>query len=243
MSPLAPDAATSLLDIGRRELPAELIAKLSAPFVLSAIGPAKKRLLVLGQETYGWGGSKPSDLEGRLEYWLSKPAPIAAEVLAAAHAELFLSDGLKTPFWEARRALLDGLGGDWTVVWSNLMRVDTSPLSTKRGWKSFSSWQNLSYPEVDAICAWQAPLHRSELAALKPDAMLFLTGPNYDYCINKSLAIVKAESVLERDVRIAARLRGLPVKAFRTYHPNYLRRRGHWDLLAQLARLVAEECA
>lgn len=243
MKPLAPEAASSLLETARESLPADLIDKLSAPFILSALPAARKVLLVFGQETFGWGGAKPAEIEGRLRYWLDRPALSASEALADFYEELFLSDDRSTPFWDARRSLSQTLGDEWMVVWSNLMRVDTSPLSVRHELKTFSSWWNLSYPEVDAICAWQAPLHRAECSAISPNAAVFLTGPHYDYCINRSLAIVEREDVLGHSERVAARLHGLPFRAFRTYHPNYLRRRGRWDLLAQLARLIAEECS
>jgi hypothetical protein len=243
VSALAPDAAVALLESARRKLPNDLIEKLSAPFVLSALEPAKRRLLVFGQETFGWGGANPNAPEGRLGHWLDQPAQVAAEGLAKSYAELFSSGGSSTPFWDAKRTLVDALGGAWTVTWSNLMRVDTSPLSTKHGWRTFSTWWNLSYREVDEICAWQAPLHRAELNALRPDAVLFLTGPHYDYCIGKNVEICRVEGVLGRTARTAGRLTGLQPKAFRTYHPNYLRRSGQWELLQQMAKLIADGCA
>ena len=62
-----------------------------------------------------------------------------------------------------------------------------------------------------------------ELAILKPDVCLFLTGPNYDQDIARKLPDVEFHSLGEFGEREAVRLssRYLPRHSYRTYHPGY----------------------
>ena len=62
-----------------------------------------------------------------------------------------------------------------------------------------------------------------ELAILRPEVCLFLTGPNYDDDIRHKLCDVQFEEFKDFDIRKVAKLKSsfLPSKSYRTYHPGY----------------------
>ena len=69
----------------------------------------------------------------------------------------------------------------------------------------------------------------NEVAILRPHAVIFLTGPRYDYTINALLPGYSCKEVAaDISKRELAQLKhpDLPPLTFRTYHPNSLRRQG-----------------
>ena len=66
-----------------------------------------------------------------------------------------------------------------------------------------------------------------EIKIINPDIVLFLTGPYYDYYIEKQLKGVEFKTVENYGIRQFARVEheALPKNSFRIYHPVYLRRR------------------
>jgi hypothetical protein len=191
---------------------------------------------LVGQETAGWGGvSKGDKAAGRLRYWLQGNLAKRAEELAALHREFHVDPDRNTPFWRAHAELVGELD-DWSVAWSNLMRVDTSPL----GESSCSAWWNLSCEEVRSVCSWQRALHYAELRKLKPDAVIFFTGPNYDYCVVRTFELATFHDLSGNARRKMARVSApiLLEACFRTYHPAYLKRSNQWSTLTDLAALL-----
>jgi len=65
----------------------------------------------------------------------------------------------------------------------------------------------------------------AELEIIKPDVVIFLTGPSYDEDIKKKLPNVKFEKCSDLKIREFALVvhEKLPKKSFRVYHPQYLR--------------------
>lgn len=239
---VAAKAAENLLVLAREKLCDELIVKLSAPFLLSSDVSwrrSEKRLLVLGQETFGWGGDKWCSSTARLQHWLDLEPAVASRQLAIQYAEVF-GDRRTSAFWSALHEIGATLGGDWEVAWSNLMKVDTSPLSIEKGWRTCSTYWNLSYGGLDRICCWQKTLHLAELEELQPTAILSLTGPHYDYCLEKTFSQPVMRSINDWNVRAAARMtiEGIDAPVFRTYHPNYLRRAGRLRVLEDVCRAI-----
>ena len=245
MAAAAPAEAAQLLGAANDKLGQNLVAKLSAPFLLARMpdwSSPKKRLLIYGQETAGWGGVSRCDVEGTLSHWVAKDREQAIIQLASSYAAFYSNPSVSSPFWAAHREALEILG-EWSIAWSNLVRVDTSPLSARENWQSCSAWWNLSYDEVDAICDWQRALHLAELDALKPDAVLFLTGPHYDYCLRKTFGQFETVIFSGERARVVAGISaaGLPKTTFRTYHPNYLQRSGKWPLLTSVLAAIREQ--
>jgi hypothetical protein len=67
---------------------------------------------------------------------------------------------------------------------------------------------------------------------------IFFTGPYYDYIIESVFPGIAFEQIDEHPTRELARLShgSLPGRAYRTYHPTYLRRGKRAHLLEALCR-------
>ena len=106
--------------------------------------------------------------------------------------------------------------------------------------KSYLAWVNLK--EFSFETSSKKPLNEKaqniidneynileeEIKIINPDIVLFLTGPYYDYYIEKQLKGVEFKTVENYGIRQFARVEheALPKNSFRIYHPVYLRRRG-----------------
>jgi hypothetical protein len=234
------EAANAFLENGAG-LESQLVTKLSAPFI-TAIAPewqsARFRILMIGQETFGWGGGRDlNDPVELLPHWL---AARDVDGLARCYEHFdFGEEYRSTPLWSFHRLLADTFeGGQYRkVAWSNLVRVDTGPMKER----SRSAWDNLTNGEFEAICTWQRKLFHAELAALSPDAVVFVTSWRYDPAIRFMFSDAHlTETGRGLGVHELARVRadGLPDRSFRTYHPGYLRRARRNDLVKHVVDLI-----
>lgn len=245
MRAVAPAEAEKLLDTVDR-LPADVAESLSAPFLICETdewASARRKIAVFGQETFGWdylwaeGGLSHRLLEG-----LNHKDRIHALTRTAARFDLGAAYP-GTPFWRAYQLIADELeGGDRRkILWGNLARCDTSPNDWAGVEGRASVWSTLSYPNLDALCDWQADLFKAEIQRSGCKAAVFFTGPNYDYLIKRSLRDVWFEPVFpdipEREfARVISPV--LPDIAFRLYHPGYLHRSNRWDHLRRLVEAL-----
>lgn len=119
--------------------------------------------------------------------------------------------------------------------------------------KSYLAWVNLK--EFSFETSSKKPLNEKaqniidneynileeEIKIINPDIVLFLTGPYYDYYIEKQLKGVEFKTVENYGIRQFARVehKSLPKNSFRIYHPVYLRRRG---LESEYLERLKKEC-
>jgi len=66
------------------------------------------------------------------------------------------------------------------------------------------------------------PVIEDEIRILKPDFMLFLTGPNYDKIIRDNFGKLDFEPIIPYSARQIAKLNIGNIPAIRTYHPHFL---------------------
>lgn len=239
----APAELENLLDTAA-DLPAALGADLSAPLAMAMPPEWQKsqcRTLIVGQETFGWDYLWPDgECESALLEGVHKRG--RSEALIASYMDFDLSENgesrtKRSPFWRAHRRIAELFeGGDYRkVLWTNLSRCDTLPAKLNTA----SVWNNLSYENLDSLCKWQSPLLRAEIANSGAERVIFFTGPNYDYLLDRTLRDVRYETVFgDVSVRQAARIISpdLPSQSYRLYHPAYLQRAGlpHLDQLMDL---------
>ena len=124
-----------------------------------------------------------------------------------------------TPFWQAAWKIAGGLGVA-SFVWSNLVKVDV-------GGRRPSA-------DVEATVA-SLELVEQEFAVTRPDAVVFFTGPQYD----ERLKATCPAAAIEELGNGTARIHDMPFRAVRTYHPKYLRLKGHWAELDKVVALLA----
>lgn len=119
--------------------------------------------------------------------------------------------------------------------------------------KSYLAWVNLK--EFSFETSSKKPLNEKaqniidneynileeEIKIINPDIVLFLTGPYYDYYIEKQLKGVEFKTIENYGIRQFARVehKSLPKNSFRIYHPSYLRRSG---LESEYLEKLKKEC-
>jgi hypothetical protein len=168
------------------------------------------KLLVVGQETRGWGSGVPRDVE---------------EVVALYRAFELGRWYRATPFWQAVHRLHRLLNPDApprAFLWSNLVKV--------------SQHKTRPSPVVEeAVC--RLGLLRAEIRITRPDAIVFFTGSSYDGRLRETFPGAALDRLSRFVSRV--RHEELPWHSYRTSHPNYLRLSGNWQVLEEIASQVA----
>jgi len=226
------------------ELPPILARRLSSPLLVAVSDSwlaSKFRILVVGQEVLGWSFS-----EGSYYDWSFAPIRNFQDFKANADAVEALIQGYKNfdyskyqpenargPFWSAYRKLRIALEGDVdsSILWTNLFRMSID---------GGSVFRNGSPDEILSLCEVQTGLLTDEIGILKPNVVVFFTGPNYDHALARECPTIEYSAFESRTARVAAVLSHpkLPPCSIRTYHPGYLRRRGLWPILDEVIRLI-----
>lgn len=173
-------------------------------------------LLIIGQETNGW------------EYVLD----VAAQM---KHYEGFGVGRtyLPSPFWNVTRKAEKALGNAaYSCAWTNLSKFD------------FKSGR--SYGQYEKAISTLDGMLVEEISILNPAVCQFFTGPAFDQRLRCTFPGLAYEPVPGWSTRQLCQLvhAQLPAYSFRTYHPNFLRRRGlekrFIDFLTSLPRAQAD---
>jgi len=159
---------------------------------------AALRLVIVGQQTCTWHG--PLGGAG------------VEQLLACYHHFDLARRGPHSPFWgHAHRLqqLLAPAVPPRGFVWANLVPCD----------------QNKGRPKPDVLDKLlRLNLLRRELDILRPHAVVFFTGPQYDGIMQRMFPNVRFEAEEGFGQRLLSRVThpGLPSASFRTHHPKYL---------------------
>jgi hypothetical protein len=185
---------------------------------------ADVKILFFGQETNDWEGDFPHSagiyhlIDTYKNFYLNGCC--------------FIYNG---QFWNGISKLKQKLeehfsytGRTVSFLWNNIVKIG------KSGGKGLPS---------NEILQWQDnwfDILREEVALLKPDIIIFLTGPYYDRFIRRVFDDAYFESINERKERQLARIKSihLPVRTVRTYHPNYLWHNGFYQYLDEIANEI-----
>ena len=181
------------------------------------------KLLAIGQEAYGWGTDATTPIDESMQ-----------------HTEKFLKTQYNTNFYQYVNDLSELLNGakyhsNEASAYSNLFKIS-----------------NDSYPKYLIKSNWQLAEEyckqfntlKKEIEIIKPDVVLFLTGPVYDYYLKAMFEGVEYSTVdQELSLNACARLShiSLPSNTFRLYHPSYANRKRNFlwkPVIDRIAKLV-----
>ena len=175
---------------------------MAGPFLMSPnekYATQPNRLLIIGQETYGWD-YHVDDLTKQMEVY--EKFNVGEEYYAS-------------PFWNVTRKVEKALGNEpYSCAWTNISKYDLD------GGRAYGEYETTISTLDDVLL--------EEIKILKPNVCLFFTGPSFDNRIERLFDGVNFSSVADFNQRQLCRLEhaDLPALTFRTYHPNYLRRSG-----------------
>lgn len=221
---------------------------LSAPLLLNVTSDyivAKKKVLVIGQETFGWEWT--SELQARFPDY---PEPLPYGEVFTLHDFVFGNDSVEalmwgyrefgfakrqpkthsSPFWRAFRHITNV--ANVAGMWTNLSRSDFNGKSILKAPKEIRNF----------IASAQRKLLNAEIKILQPDFCIFFSGPIYDEFMNEVLGEVKFVNFPGNSIRTLAMLESesLPSRSIRTYHPGYLSRVKQWSLLDQIKNEIEQ---
>lgn len=121
------------------------------------------------------------------------------------------------PFWNMVRDYAESMqqknpNMKIDYVWNNILKVG---IAKEKG-----------TPSHDIINLQQKyfPVIKAEIEILKPDVVVFFTGPYYDEFIKyefPGVDFIKIQAMKEREICVI-NSEYLPARSFRTYHPGYL---------------------
>ena len=167
---------------------------------------AAKRIIICGQEPWGWDGFGTSIEEGMKSY-----RRFFVE-------EQFYPGYGQSAFWKAFRFLKAAIcklfpDDQCYFIWQNV---------SKMGRNDGNTGVTDEIRQLERKCF---PVLREEMALLKPDVVVFLTGPNRDWDITFHFPDATFTPLAGYSTRQMARVRSaaLPATTLRLYHPNYYR--------------------
>lgn len=174
-----------------------------------------KRIMICGQETQGWG----NELDGM------NPDEVSPQRIMNIYNGFVNSGAYNSPYWNFSHRIEEALPEARTVH-NNIVKV---------GKRTGAGCDD----SINALALQHFNVFRREPEILRPNVILFLTGPNYDWRIKSVLGGFSARTVAPGMFidRLSFADTSLP-PAFRTYHPGYIQRQG---MFQQYAETIAKE--
>lgn len=178
------------------------------PYLLSlpdGYAMALLRVMLIGKETNHWG---------------TELANVSVETLMELYRKFVIEGwGDNYAFWTFVSALReysrDDLGNAVSVISNNVVKVGNDGIGFN--------------DELLEAMLKKENLLKEEIGILRPDILIFLTGPSYDPVIKKILGDFAIESI-DPALRLdRLYIDGLDVEAYRCYHPRYLSCRRKWN--------------
>lgn len=200
----------------------EELIQLSNPFLIKCLPSykkAKKKVLFVGQETNGWESFKESLETFNYGNTETNRDQIIQYLQWMYEDFRYHRKWDYTPFWKGMRRLyqvIDNEGSDDGFLHTELVRFD---LNQKRPPKYI---EDLLQKEYNVL-----PM---EIKALRPDVVIFLTGPDYDdrlratfnnaYVLGDQLNFEPIDGFKTNElIHLSHPI--LPFHTYRTYHPGY----------------------
>jgi hypothetical protein len=225
-----------------------LACRLSPPLLLFPTERWKDagvKVLIVGQETLGWDFFAGSYFD-----WPYPEISSFVDFLTVDNSVEAMMHGYKvfefsryqpnnyrSPFWRAYRQIrrnfdseVDGL--NTAVLWTNLFRMSLDGGSVVN---------NGTIEEIKCIQRATFGLLRSEIEILKPNVVLFFTGPYYNDTLYAEFVDLQLVDFSGHDLSRTSWLQHplLPNNSLRTYHPGYLSH-GHWQLVDKIEQAIVE---
>jgi hypothetical protein len=176
------------------------------PFLLSVPNDYDKKfkVMIFGQETNDWLNfhcvEPQTAMESYRNFWINKQSKNSKKGVFLQILNNFQNNMLNPE--------------KVSCIWNNTIKIGSTKSGTPS--KEIIEWQKNWFSVV-----------QEEVQILKPDFIIFLTGPKYDKYIKEIFGKFSLSPVLNKKKRQIAKLNftaDRKLVVFRTYHPQYLRR-------------------
>jgi hypothetical protein len=181
--------------------------KATNPFFITTPGNYdvfSNRIMIFGQETNSWC----NECGNNSEY--SKSLDKSIEI----YIDFFLKGGINSyrgPFWNEFKRIKNEswLSKNAVFLWNNVNKIG------RVGKGNIQELNDIQFKLFQII--------RDEIKFLKPNIMVFLTGPEYDNFIKKNIGEFDQKKIQDDIWEISFKDKALnDIRSFKTYHPNAL---------------------
>ena len=228
------------------KLPKRLALKASPPLLMfphERWDSARKKVLIVGQETRRWVydpeevGTSGDPITNFREFMHARDGVNAMWNLYRWYALGRARPKLNSPFWRGFRAFDSAVNPSRdAALWTNIFKVNVNG----------SVMENCRSAEVSALKRLQRGLLREEIQILRPDVVVFFSGPRYDSALRFEFPDMELSPLSRRrpaSTAAVVRADGLPPRTIRTYHPEYLQRSRQLHLIGEISRWALSEAA
>jgi len=191
---------------------------------------AEHRVLMYGKETYGWFGEYNN---GNTVFDRNISPNLSMQLYDLFMKEEVLTHKYNSPLWNEFCRLRDVLSAKSV----GLLHNNVAKIGFEYGNTGFDHDTNMLFKDV----------FLKEIEILKPDFILFYTGPSYDrHLVDRfgSFSLDKLIANFEEHKFAKLSFENPPIKlpmVYRTYHPNYLRRTEFSSIRDYIGRLLSGE--
>lgn len=177
---------------------------------------SNRKILFVGQETNGWYNQTIQNEDNIIE-------------AINTYKNFELGSRYNSLFWQKIFYInncLNKMNG-YNYFWTNINKFGKSDIGRPD-------------PKLTALENEHFNVLKSEIGIIKPDVVIFISGPNYDNDIRNKLGEVIFSKCTNESIRVLARLESkyLPYHSYRTYHPGYSRRSGKEYLYDEVIKLI-----
>lgn len=220
----------NILDEHLNEYNSNSIAKKKAtnPFLISIpdnYDSYKNRIMIFGQETNGWC----SECGNSSEYSNSIDKSIET------YREFYLDGRVynsSSPFWNEFKRIRHEILKEKNALflWNNVNKIG------RVGVGNLQEINNIQFNYFQVI--------KEEIKAFKPNIMIFLTGPNYDFFIKSNIGEFNQREIYDSIWEITFNDEFLkPIKTIKTYHPKSLyTQRKNRTVIPNLIKEIKNAC-
>lgn len=226
----------------------EVAGHLSCPLLMYITDEwvtSDKKILIVGQETLGWGATQKNEYgydwtyDDLVDFNDFKNYPNSVDALIHLYKifefSLHQHQNYNGPFFRAYREVRK-------TVENNFDGINTSVLWTNMFKMSFDNGSVYKAPqkEREEILDVSRDILHKELETLKPDIVIFFTGPEYNDSLYSIFNGIEKINYLGYDPEKTAKLSHdiLPKNTWRTYHPGYLQRSNQWEIIDNICKDV-----
>lgn len=204
----------------------KVYGKFSAPLLVCTNKKyvnADIKILFIGQQINRWGSLKYAELDQHKH---------VRQLMRTYRDYLYSPKKPKTHFWKVIDEFeysLSRKNRRVSYVWTNLNKI--------------TRYKKIKDSAIERIINLFSGVLTKELAILKPNVVIFLTGPAYDKKILNmfpSATLSKVDKFRKNDLTKICH-KSLPPNTFRTFHPNYLVRFAK-DKYKDILMVIADHC-